>query len=114
MLFLVTSCSTWKQVPATMHGFKNGKGEIKGPIKEEELKQLKISIIFNGKPDVDEVIITPLNDGEETSYYEDGGIVRIPNMKIKNIFTFTTPTIWRILNTVFFLDDISPVSLDVL
>ena len=35
MMFLITLCSSWKEIPSTMSGFENGKGQIKGPIKKE-------------------------------------------------------------------------------
>lgn len=98
MLVGAMSCSPWKQIPATMSGFEKGKGSIKGPITQQELNQLKVSIIS----DVNEVIITPLTDNTQTSYNKDGGILRVPKVKIKNIFTFTTPNIWKIVNTNFY------------
>ncbi|MCD5389873.1 MAG: hypothetical protein LR005_00575 [Candidatus Pacebacteria bacterium] len=69
------------------------------------MNQLKVSIIS----DIDEVVITPLNDGEETSYQEDDGIVRVPNVKTKNggtvpvlVYDWQGGKVPKITRTVFY------------
>lgn len=113
LIFLlgVLSCNVYKKVPATMSGFENGKGSIKGPILESEIVNSKI--VLNSDDSYDEFYITPLENETKTSFQKDGGIIRVPNKKVKNIFTFETPVIFKVLNTTFYQGENFPDKINV-
>ena len=55
------------------------------------------------------MIIIPLNDREETSYQEDDGIIRVPNVKTKNggtvpvlVYDWQGGKVSKITRTVFY------------